>query len=622
MKASKLPTSPTGSSKPSREAGASRRPPAYGISLLDDRGMSLPAPVSAKMERAFASDFSGVRVHLDHRPAQFGAQAFTRGSNIHFAAGRYDPHGMTGQVLIGHELAHVVQQSQGRVLPTRQRSGLAINDDPTLEREADVSAERAARGQFVGALGPARCAPATAGTSVVQGFGIDSRTWKDVTAVRNLSKGAYLVSAGNEQLIIKLSGQGTVEIEPGEGPTQETLGAGLANMLGITAAQTVQIISKHDEGRTIIAKLHALGGGAQALAGMLAKVESFLVMEFVPGDDLQHADRQYLSMTRAQRETLYASIGRMYAFDVFVDNTDRFIKLNLGNMRVRDDGALVGIDQMIQGVTDMFAKMGVSSEAALSRLAPLLDPDKRRAFSLDMFDGIARGVSGRFIARDEAFPFAVHFELGLLEMIGRIAALKPEQVTGVVAKLPVEAQAAVKAVGLSGLGQTQAAFAEYSGQAAEQAEFVETELRGRTLLDGVVKTKLAVLNGERQTILDAWRAEVEKLYAKSVETEKWMWGAEAYWTHDDRKTAIKKLAAHRIEELEAKYKAAMIAAVDDPHSALLREQATMWFGGIAEIRTELAHVLDSPATVRKTLVAVHRRIRQESRRPGFALARP
>jgi Domain of unknown function (DUF4157) len=59
-------------------------------------------------------DFSRVRIHTGRSAAaaarQFGAQAFTAGSDISFAAGSYAPHTDTGRRLIAHELAHVVQQ--------------------------------------------------------------------------------------------------------------------------------------------------------------------------------------------------------------------------------------------------------------------------------------------------------------------------------------------------------------------------------------------------------------------------------------------------------------------------------------------------------------------------------
>lgn len=130
-------------------------------------GDALPGSVQCKMERAFDADFSAVRVHEGHDAAGIGALAFTRGTDIHFAPGQYDPHGSRGQELLGHELAHVVQQSQGRVGATAQAKGAALNDDPALEHEADVMGARAARGEPVGGAAAPSTAGAT-GSSTVQ----------------------------------------------------------------------------------------------------------------------------------------------------------------------------------------------------------------------------------------------------------------------------------------------------------------------------------------------------------------------------------------------------------------------------------------------------------------------
>ncbi len=107
----------------------------------------LPSGVRAGMEAAFGSPFGDVRVH-DASPEAtgIGAVALTRGSDIHFAPGAFDPGSERGLDLIGHELAHVVQQRHGRVAPT---GGVAR--DPRLEREADALGARAARGQPTGA---------------------------------------------------------------------------------------------------------------------------------------------------------------------------------------------------------------------------------------------------------------------------------------------------------------------------------------------------------------------------------------------------------------------------------------------------------------------------------------
>lgn len=108
-------------------------------------GNALPDDVRAKMEHAFGTDFSGVRIIEGHQAASLGALAYTQGTNIHFAPGQYEPHSQHGQELLGHELAHVAQQAEGKVRATAQAKGLAINADPSLEREADELGARAAR---------------------------------------------------------------------------------------------------------------------------------------------------------------------------------------------------------------------------------------------------------------------------------------------------------------------------------------------------------------------------------------------------------------------------------------------------------------------------------------------
>lgn len=113
----------------------------------DGPAQALPDHVRGKMESSLGADFSAVRVHEGPESAAIGAQAFTQGTDVHFAPGRYQPESASGQELIGHELAHVVQQSQGRVATTTQAKGVAINDDPALESEADEMGARAARGE-------------------------------------------------------------------------------------------------------------------------------------------------------------------------------------------------------------------------------------------------------------------------------------------------------------------------------------------------------------------------------------------------------------------------------------------------------------------------------------------
>lgn len=111
---------------------------------------SLPGSVLGKMEGAFGTSFSDVNVHSNSSKASdMGALAYAQGNNVHFAPGQYNPDSKEGQELIGHELTHVVQQREGRVKATTQAKGVAVNDDPALEQEADVMGNKAAEGKLV-----------------------------------------------------------------------------------------------------------------------------------------------------------------------------------------------------------------------------------------------------------------------------------------------------------------------------------------------------------------------------------------------------------------------------------------------------------------------------------------
>jgi hypothetical protein len=121
----------------------------------DGGGHPMPQDVRAKMESAFGADFSAVRIHEGSRAQALGARAYAQGTDIHFAPGAYQPNSTGGQELLGHELAHVVQQSQGRVQATTQAKGVGVNDDSSLEREADEMGARAARCEPAGGAPPA-----------------------------------------------------------------------------------------------------------------------------------------------------------------------------------------------------------------------------------------------------------------------------------------------------------------------------------------------------------------------------------------------------------------------------------------------------------------------------------
>jgi hypothetical protein len=114
-----------------------------GMSLPSGGGKPLPDGVRQSMEAFFKTDFSNVRVHVGSHASAIGAIAFAVGTDLHFAPGEFQPDTQRGRQLIGHELAHVVQQRQGRVR-NPFGSGVAVVQDPMLEAEADRLGHNAA----------------------------------------------------------------------------------------------------------------------------------------------------------------------------------------------------------------------------------------------------------------------------------------------------------------------------------------------------------------------------------------------------------------------------------------------------------------------------------------------
>lgn len=97
----------------------------------------LPDNLKSGIENLSGMSMDSVRVHYNSsQPAQLNALAYAQGTDIHVAPGQ-ERH-------LPHEAWHVVQQAQGRVQPTMQmKEGIPVNDDQSLEHEADVMGGRA-----------------------------------------------------------------------------------------------------------------------------------------------------------------------------------------------------------------------------------------------------------------------------------------------------------------------------------------------------------------------------------------------------------------------------------------------------------------------------------------------
>ncbi|WP_457333510.1 eCIS core domain-containing protein [Rhizobacter sp. P5_C2] len=104
----------------------------------DEANGGLPAQLRAGIEALSGMDMAGVRVHRNSsQPAQLNALAYAQGNDIHLGPGQ-EQH-------LPHEAWHVVQQRQGRVPATTRLAQTNVNDDQSLEREADAMGINATR---------------------------------------------------------------------------------------------------------------------------------------------------------------------------------------------------------------------------------------------------------------------------------------------------------------------------------------------------------------------------------------------------------------------------------------------------------------------------------------------
>ncbi|SMP55572.1 protein of unknown function [Fibrobacter sp. UWB10] len=96
----------------------------------------MPDNLKSGIESLSGFSMDDVRVHYNSsKPTTVQALAYTQGTDIHVAPGQ-EKH-------LPHEAWHVAQQMAGRVSPTTNINGMPVNDNASLEHEADVMGDRA-----------------------------------------------------------------------------------------------------------------------------------------------------------------------------------------------------------------------------------------------------------------------------------------------------------------------------------------------------------------------------------------------------------------------------------------------------------------------------------------------
>ncbi|MCW3462007.1 eCIS core domain-containing protein [Chitinophaga nivalis] len=142
-----------------------------GPSPLTPNNTGLPDKLKSGVENMSGLSMDDVKVHYNSdKPAQLQALAYAQGTDIHVGP-RQEKH-------LPHEAWHVVQQKQGRVQPTMQlKSGTAINNNSTLEQEADTMGQKVSQATLTSPVSAPSTAVLTA-TPVVQRIPIWKRDGK------------------------------------------------------------------------------------------------------------------------------------------------------------------------------------------------------------------------------------------------------------------------------------------------------------------------------------------------------------------------------------------------------------------------------------------------------------
>lgn len=115
------------------------REPAPGVLALGP-GEALPPAERRYFENRLGTKLSNVRVHPESGAAtDLGANAFASGRDIGFAPGRWQPGTHEGRRLLGHELAHVLEQG------THHRTAVQLEETAKPE-EGDKAADALSEG--------------------------------------------------------------------------------------------------------------------------------------------------------------------------------------------------------------------------------------------------------------------------------------------------------------------------------------------------------------------------------------------------------------------------------------------------------------------------------------------
>lgn len=182
---------------------------ALALVRSDGEGEPLSAAVRQAMEADLGKVSDGARLHTSAAAAEaarlLGAQAFTIGLHVYFAAGQYAPDTADGVRLLRHELTHVAQHERGEL---------------ALQGRAEV-------------LAPSSVQEAEAHAAETRSSGATRASGKLASASARALDGGGISSAG--AMREPASGSAAVALRPGDEPMSVPAGGKDVNKVGIVA---------------------------------------------------------------------------------------------------------------------------------------------------------------------------------------------------------------------------------------------------------------------------------------------------------------------------------------------------------------------------------------------------
>lgn len=237
--------------------------------------------------------------------------------------------------------------------------------------------------------------------------------WSRLRSIRALKEGRVfrLCVTGTHDWVLKRGGSRV---------DAQVMAAGMGR-IGRLCVQTVPVaIARIDEDL-----LPIWSGAAGREVDCPRPGEAWLLMPYVESVTFRNAREYYRGATGRQRRGLYRAIGRLWVFDILIDNSDRLVKgVNTENVLVSEDLRLYAIDQEL-GRT-LTGELDHDPNRLRRRLEAMRTAERRAALCADLFNEVNRDLLDFQLQDREAFCHAAG--AGLVSGVRNVALLTEAEI--------------------------------------------------------------------------------------------------------------------------------------------------------------------------------------------------